>query len=61
MYFLIVVALIGGVPQTLAAAVKDLPTCLEKRKEIEVIVTSDPSVQFYSVDCVKGFEPRKAM
>jgi len=61
MYFLVVVALIGGVPQSLAAAFPDLPACLEKRKEIEPLVIRDLAVQFYSVECVKGYEPRKAM
>lgn len=61
MYFLVVVALIGGVPNTLAGGFKDLPTCLQKRGEILPIVTGDPSVQFYSVECVKGYEPKKAM
>lgn len=61
MYFLVVVALVGGVPQSLAAAFRDLPTCLEKRREILPIVTSDPAAQFYSVECVKGYEPKKSM
>ena len=61
MYFLVVVALIGGVPQSLAGAFKDLPTCLDKRREVEVIVTGDPSVTYYAIECVKGYEPRKAM
>ena len=61
MYFLVVVALIGGVPQSLAGAFRDLPSCLDKTKEITPLVTSDPSVQFYSVECVKGFEPKRAM
>jgi hypothetical protein len=61
MYFLVVVALINGTPQSLAGAFRDLPACLEKRKEIEAIVISDPAVQFYSVDCVKGYAPLKAM
>lgn len=61
MYFLVVVALIGGVPQSLAGAFKDLPACLEKRKEIEALVIRDLAAQFYSVECVKGYEPRKAM
>lgn len=61
MYFLVVVALIGGSPQSLAGAFRDLPTCLEKRQEIEVIVNADPSVTHYAVECVKGFQPKKAM
>ena len=61
MYFLVVVALIGGVPQSLAGAFRDLPTCLDKRKELEPIVNGDPSVTHYAVECVKGYEPRKAM
>jgi len=61
MYFLVVVALIGGVPQSLAGAFKTLPECMEKRREITPIVTDDPSITAYSVECIKGFEPRKAM
>ena len=61
MYFLVVVALIGGVPQSLAGAFRDLPSCLEKRREILPIVTGDPAAQFYSVECVKGYEAKKAM
>lgn len=61
MYFLVVVALIGGVPQSLAGVFRDLPSCLEKRSEIIPIVTADPAAVFYSVECVKGYEPRKAM
>lgn len=61
MYFLVVVALINGVPQSLAGGFRDLPSCLEKRGEILPIVTGDPLVTFYSVECVKGYEPKKAM
>lgn len=61
MYFLVVVALIGGVPQSLAGAFRDLPSCLEKRGEIVPLVTGDPTVTFYSIECVKGYEPKKAM
>ena len=61
MYFLVVVALIGGVPQSLAGAFRDLPSCLEKRGEIVPIVAGDPTVTFYSIECVKGYEPKKAM
>jgi hypothetical protein len=61
MYFLVVVALIGGVPQSLAGAFKTLPECLDKRKELAPVLTGDPSVTHYSIECVKGYEPRKAM
>lgn len=61
MYFLVVVALIGGIPQSLAGAFKDLPSCRAKAQELVQIVTSDASITHYSVDCVKGYEPGKAM
>jgi hypothetical protein len=61
MYFLVVVALIGGAPQSLAGAFSTESACLAKRAEILPIVTSDPAVAFYSVECVKGYEPKKAM
>ena len=61
MYFLVVVALIGGVPQSLAGAFKDLPSCLEKSKELAPMLTGDPSIAYYSIECVKGHDPKRAM
>ena len=61
MYFLVVVALIGGVPQSLAGAFKDLPTCLEKRRELTNVLTGDPSITAYAIECVRAYEPGKAM
>lgn len=60
MYFLVVVALIGGVPQSLAGAFRDLPSCLEKRRELAPMLTGDPSITHYSIECLKGYAPGSA-
>lgn len=60
MYFLVVVALIGGNPQGVMNIHKDLPSCLAQRKEFLQMV-NDPAVSLYSVECIKATEPKRAM
>lgn len=61
MYFLIVAALIGGVPQSLAGVFKDKAACEAKKPEITALVAADASAVAYVVECVAATVPGKQL
>ena len=61
MYFLVVAALVGGQPQSLAGVFADKAACERKKPEILALVAADPSAVAYAVECVAATVPGKQL
>lgn len=61
MYFLIVAALVGGVPQSIAGVFADKTACERKKPEIVALAAADAGAVAFAVECVQATVPGKQL